>query len=413
MDTKLLRALDNVGTYDKNQYPIPLVDISNLTEEDWLKWRALGIGGSDTAAILNVSPWKTKLQFFHEKTGKAPAFKKNYNAAAKMAGHVWEPYVAQVLEYKLKQLDWVKTVEILDDTTMYRCGQKNADGSLKWPFAQADFDRVAIINGVPYIAELKTTNLRNYSTIKKWSDGIVPFYYETQVRHYMAVANIDHAVICCCWGVNFQDTDSAMIFIDRDMSIEEELMQAEADFVECCECGFAPDVDDEKPVLLQKYYNDLYGLADKELPAVELTEAYADAIQEIIKAQERVERAEKELSKMKELLSEAYNKVIPALVAPDGTRISGCAYYNDKDTDEHISLTVKQSRKRAAINEEKFKLDHPEAYEKCLETKFSMSKLSAYDKKEKTHFKKDYLLPEELTDNSTIELNVKITPLSN
>lgn len=37
---------------------------------EWLEWRRQGIGASDVAAILGVSPWKTARQLWLEKTGR-------------------------------------------------------------------------------------------------------------------------------------------------------------------------------------------------------------------------------------------------------------------------------------------------------------------------------------------------------
>lgn len=34
-----------------------VVDTENLSREDWLAYRRLGIGGSDSAAIMGVSPF--------------------------------------------------------------------------------------------------------------------------------------------------------------------------------------------------------------------------------------------------------------------------------------------------------------------------------------------------------------------
>jgi putative phage-type endonuclease len=38
--------------------------------DNWHKWRAQGIGGSDAPIIMNVSPWKTAFVLWEEKTGR-------------------------------------------------------------------------------------------------------------------------------------------------------------------------------------------------------------------------------------------------------------------------------------------------------------------------------------------------------
>ena len=37
----------------------------------WLKARRKGIGGSDAASVLGISPWKSNVQLWKEKTGIA------------------------------------------------------------------------------------------------------------------------------------------------------------------------------------------------------------------------------------------------------------------------------------------------------------------------------------------------------
>ena len=39
--------------------PEQVVDISTLSREQWLAFRRLGIGGSDVAAIMGISPFVT------------------------------------------------------------------------------------------------------------------------------------------------------------------------------------------------------------------------------------------------------------------------------------------------------------------------------------------------------------------
>lgn len=41
------------------QEPKVLVSTENLTEQEWLAYRRQGIGGSDVAAILGISPFRT------------------------------------------------------------------------------------------------------------------------------------------------------------------------------------------------------------------------------------------------------------------------------------------------------------------------------------------------------------------
>ena len=42
-------------------------DITKLTEKEWKEYRYQGIGGSDTAAVFGISPWKTARDLYEEK----------------------------------------------------------------------------------------------------------------------------------------------------------------------------------------------------------------------------------------------------------------------------------------------------------------------------------------------------------
>ena len=44
---------------------------TDMTREAWLDRRRAGIGGSDVAALLGLSRWKTPLDVFLDKTGRS------------------------------------------------------------------------------------------------------------------------------------------------------------------------------------------------------------------------------------------------------------------------------------------------------------------------------------------------------
>ena len=52
-----------------NYTPNRLVDITTLTENQWLSWRRKGIGGSDVAVALNSSPYRTARDLYYDKIG--------------------------------------------------------------------------------------------------------------------------------------------------------------------------------------------------------------------------------------------------------------------------------------------------------------------------------------------------------
>lgn len=55
-----------------NYQPEVLVDTADLSREDWLNYRRLGIGGSDAAAIMGLSPFATIRDLYFDKIGVMP-----------------------------------------------------------------------------------------------------------------------------------------------------------------------------------------------------------------------------------------------------------------------------------------------------------------------------------------------------
>ena len=55
----------------KGQSPSVMVNTAELTREQWLAWRRRGIGGSDVAAILGISPFRTARDIYYGATCSA------------------------------------------------------------------------------------------------------------------------------------------------------------------------------------------------------------------------------------------------------------------------------------------------------------------------------------------------------
>lgn len=52
-----------------NYEPEIIVDTDTLSREDWLSYRKFGIGGSDVAAIMGISPFATIRDLYNDKFG--------------------------------------------------------------------------------------------------------------------------------------------------------------------------------------------------------------------------------------------------------------------------------------------------------------------------------------------------------
>lgn len=134
--------------------------------ESFLERRKSGIGGSDVAAILGLSKWKTAYQVWQDKTGRANPTPENN---AQHFGIVLEQTVADEFVRVTG-----KAVQRRND--MFRMKEH--------PELVANIDRYIVGGGV---LECKTTSA---FALKDWGESgsdDIPDYYMTQVQHYMHV----------------------------------------------------------------------------------------------------------------------------------------------------------------------------------------------------------------------------------
>lgn len=83
-----------------NYTPNRLVDITTLTEDQWLSWRRKGIGGSDVAVALNSSPYRTARDLYYDKIGVVMSDDGPDKSITFQIGHLLEDVVAQIFAKK-------------------------------------------------------------------------------------------------------------------------------------------------------------------------------------------------------------------------------------------------------------------------------------------------------------------------
>lgn len=198
------------GTYEPNV----VVDTSKLTEDEWLDYRRGGIGGSDVSIIYGVSHFRCNRDLYYDKLGIKPMREEEDDTwLQKEMGHVLEELVAKVFAKKTG----LRVYEV-----------KKMFSHPDYPFMRADVDRFVIdADGRKGILECKTTNYQNRDA---WADGKFPYQYELQIRHYMAVMNLDFAYIACLWGNS--ENDFAYRKITRDYDFEDDIIESEQYFWE-------------------------------------------------------------------------------------------------------------------------------------------------------------------------------------
>ncbi|MBK8117574.1 MAG: YqaJ viral recombinase family protein [Candidatus Accumulibacter sp.] len=178
--------------------------------------RTAFIGGSDVAAILGVSPWKSPFQLYQEKIG---AFCEEITREKQRLfdrGHRWEPVVVEMLVDEL--LDRGHDVQIIDRNARYQ--------DPEFPFLACELDLELLIDGEEHNAEIKTVSP---FAAKAWGEqdtDEIPLYYAAQVMHGLMVKPRKRAIVAALIGVD----DLRLHQIERDEETISAIRAKEVEF---------------------------------------------------------------------------------------------------------------------------------------------------------------------------------------
>lgn len=182
-----------------------LVSTLDLSHGEWLRYRKLGIGGSDAGAICGLNPYVTAMQVYHDKISDTADDTAN---EAMRQGRDLEEYVAQrFMEATGKKVRRANAIFYNEEN----------------PFMLANVDRLIV--GEDAGLECKTAS--PYMA-DKWKGGEIPMHYQIQCHHYMAVCDTRAWYIAVLiYGKEFKFHK-----IERDEDIIADLIQIEKDFWE-------------------------------------------------------------------------------------------------------------------------------------------------------------------------------------
>lgn len=214
-----------------------LAKTKGMEREEWLKWRLMGIGGSDASVIAGVNPFRSIFELWMDKTGQAEAGEAEFEHIH--FGNVLEPVVRK---------------EFMRRTGLKVRRKMALLQSAEHPFMLADLDGVIYEDGKMCIFEAKTA-----SAYKKeaWEKG-VPLEYQYQVQHYMAVTGAEKTYIAALVGGN------TFIYheVYRDEEMIKRIIRMEQEFWEnCVLAGQEPEADGSGATadFLDKKYGDSNG----------------------------------------------------------------------------------------------------------------------------------------------------------
>ena len=260
-----------------------------ISYKDWKKERQKGIGGSDAAAVLGVSRWKSPLRLYLEKLGEIQPEQDN--------------------EYML----WGRKLEKLIIEHFVEATGKNVEKIDKilvhpeYPFMIANLD--GYIPEEDAVVEVKTAS--SYK-LDEWSGDNIPVEYVLQGQHYLAVTG--------CSKVYYPVLVGGNTFFIKEMTRDEELINmiidAESKFWhEHIEKRIPPEMTGavDAKELLDKLYPTSKEGTKIELPQLE------DVVNQLAVTQAKIKELEQlvdELqAKIKEQMGEAEIAEIGSFVA--------------------------------------------------------------------------------------------------
>ncbi len=180
-----------------------LIRTTDITREQWLEYRRTGLGGSDAAVTVGLSPYRSKIELWADKTGRLPETEDN---EAMRTGRDLEQYVAErfceAAGKKVRRRNYIfqhdeydfitanVDREIIGENAGLECKTTSA-------FAKADFDR-----------------------------GEIPAYYYCQCCHYMNVMGYDRMYLAVLIG----GQKFRWFTIERNEQECSNLLAAEIDF---------------------------------------------------------------------------------------------------------------------------------------------------------------------------------------
>lgn len=202
-------------------------DITMIPKEDWKQERKKGIGGSDIGAILGLNKYTSMFDVFYEKIGISRKPNSKKSKISMEIGNRLEDLVVDIFQERYP------AIRVQQDNTMYQ--------HKTYPFMLANIDRRLLLpDGTQAILECKTlVNTTEWVSTDfcKGINGICPMSYEYQVRHYMAILDIDLAFVV---GLDLTTKDLYVVYITRDKKIEQQMIAAEIDFWNMVEKRIVP-----------------------------------------------------------------------------------------------------------------------------------------------------------------------------
>ena len=292
-----------------------MINTKEMSHEEWLQTRRIGIGGSDVSSILGFNPYKTALDVYYEKISEE-VIETPMNAKMR-AGVMLEDVVADwfVIETGLK-------VQRDNKIRIHK----------EIPFLIGNIDRLIIGNNGdgPGVLEIKTTS---GFVAKNWEDGDVPLNYYAQLQHYLSVTGYKYGY----FAVLVDGWDFRLFREERDDEFINKMNQRLIDFWVKVEKQIPPEPINESDI--KKLYP-----KHTELKTVEATKETFQVYKDLLDVRKQIKELEAAELELADTLK---------LVMKDAEALE---YEGQK------IITWKATKDRNKFETKLFQKDHPDLY---------------------------------------------------
>lgn len=302
--------------------------------EDWLEQRQrMGVGGSESASILGLSPYSCSAQVFYEKLGLAS---KRNTSLAMIIGNEDEDKIARLWSFYDANVG-IDSIPInYQSNKVIRKPLKLSRiiTNSKYPFLFANPDRLFKQGKNRSVLEIKTIN---HWEAQKWESG-VPIHYIIQIQHYMLVCEVKYAEL----AILESNSKIDVIPFEASKEIQERIIERVGSFWndvlearKIIEAGGmeldiqhlvpAPDGSDAYTEFLKDKYKD--GAKDVDI-IIRATEDDLVTLSELLQIKEHQESLQRELSLREQRLRE---RLADAPILDFGERYGKITWKADKN----------------------------------------------------------------------------------
>ena len=283
----------------------------------WLRARRDGLGGSESAAVLGVSPWQSALEVYAEKVSSEAPVDAPPSEYAKW-GHILEPHV--IAEFAKQTGRAVKPE-----------GRLLRSRARPWQLTTLDARQRKRPKGPPGFVEVKTTRF-------EWDR--IPEDIWAQMQHQFAVTKMRYGSIVV---FNRSSCETTVLDVKPDPEYIGELIEMEEKFWRDLEQGIPPDPDGSESA--RATLRRLYPI---HVPGKEVM-----LVSDLIDVGLRREEAKASVKVLNDEIRECENKLTVAIgdaelgILPDGTSYTYRQQHRKETIQKATSFRVLR-RKEAA-----------------------------------------------------------------